>query len=58
MTKLIIGCGYLGRRVAKHWLDAGQSVAAVTRSPDRAEELKQHGIQSLVADITRPETLA
>jgi nucleoside-diphosphate-sugar epimerase len=57
MTNLIIGCGYLGRRVAGHWLDAGQSVAAVTRSPTRAEELKRHGIQSVVADITRPETL-
>jgi nucleoside-diphosphate-sugar epimerase len=57
MTKLIIGCGYLGRRVARLWLDAGHSVAAITRSPARAEELKQQGIQSLVADITQPATL-
>jgi nucleoside-diphosphate-sugar epimerase len=57
MTNLIIGCGYLGRRVAELWLDAGQSVAAVTRSQMRAEELKRHGIQSVVADITRPATL-
>jgi nucleoside-diphosphate-sugar epimerase len=57
MTKLIIGCGYLGRRVARLWLDAGLSVVAVTRSPMRAEELNRQGIQSIVADITQPETL-
>ena len=57
MTKLIIGCGYLGSRVALHWLDAGHSVAAVTRNPIRAEELKREGIQGVVADITQPVTL-
>ena len=57
MTKLIVGCGYLGRRVAKHWLEAGQAVVGVTRSPARAEELKQQGIEGVVADITRPQTL-
>jgi nucleoside-diphosphate-sugar epimerase len=57
MTKLIIGCGYLGRRVARLWLDAGFSVVAVTRSPIRAEELNRQGLQSIVADITKPETL-
>ncbi len=57
MTKLIIGCGYLGCRVAKRWLETGQAVVGVTRRPARAEELKQQGIQGLVADITRPATL-
>jgi len=29
----------------------------VSRSPARAEELKQQGIEGVVADITRPQTL-
>ncbi len=57
MTKLIVGCGYLGSRVARLWIDDGQSVAALTRSCARADELKQRGIQSVVADITQPATL-
>jgi nucleoside-diphosphate-sugar epimerase len=58
MTRLIFGCGYLGRRVARRWLDAGQRVVAVTRSALRAAELKSEGIDPLVADIGRPETLS
>ena len=57
MTKLIVGYGYLGGRVAKKWLEAGQAVVGVTRSPARAEELKRQGVESVVADITRPESL-
>src|SRR3989304_4517795 len=57
MTKLIIGCGYLGLRVAQQWLNAGQLVAGVTRNTLRAEDLKQQGIQPVVADITQPSTL-
>jgi nucleoside-diphosphate-sugar epimerase len=57
MTKLIVGCGYLGLRVAKQWLEAGQAVVGITRSPARADELKQQGVEGVVADITRPQTL-
>ena len=35
-SKLIIGCGYLGTRVAQRWLTAGHAVWAVTRSEHRA----------------------
>jgi nucleoside-diphosphate-sugar epimerase len=56
--KLIIGCGYLGRRVANHWLAAGDSVFALTRGEDRAAELRQMGIEPVVGDVTRPESLA
>lgn len=58
MTRLILGCGYLGRRVSRAWLADGREVAAVTRSPLRAEELGRAGIRPIVADVTRPETLA
>lgn len=54
---LILGCGYLGRRVAQQWLAQGRRVVAVTRSNDRAAQLKQLGIEPIVGDVTRPGTL-
>ncbi|MEK6234970.1 MAG: SDR family oxidoreductase [Planctomycetales bacterium] len=57
MAKFIIGCGYLGRRVGKLWLESGHEVHALTRSQSRAEELKQLGFQPLLGDVVRPETL-
>jgi len=58
MHKLIFGCGYLGRRVAERWLAGGHRVTAVTRSAHRAEALAAAGIESIVADVARSETLA
>ena len=57
MQKLIIGCGYLGQRVAQKWLQAGDQVTVLTRSPERASELAKTGLQTLVGDLTRPESL-
>jgi nucleoside-diphosphate-sugar epimerase len=56
-TALIFGCGYLGRRVAQRWLDAGRTVFAVTRSEQNADRLRDAGLRPIVADVTRPETL-
>lgn len=58
MQKLIVGCGYLGLRVAKAWLAEGHRVAALTRSADRAAELSREGIQPIVGDICEPTTLS
>jgi nucleoside-diphosphate-sugar epimerase len=58
MRKLIIGCGYLGRRVAARWLSAGHEVAGVVRRGEQTGPLTAAGIQPIVADVTRPETLA
>ncbi len=52
MKKLILGCGYLGRRVAQAWLEAGQEVLALTRSSQRAEQLAANGIRPIVGDVT------
>jgi nucleoside-diphosphate-sugar epimerase len=49
---LILGCGYLGRAVARRWLDQGHRVAALTRS--RADELRSLGIEPIIGDITDP----
>src|SRR5438067_673076 len=56
-AKLIIGCGYLGRRVAALWRDAGLRVLATTRSTQRADDLRALGVEPIVCDVTRPETL-
>lgn len=50
-TRLVIGCGYLGQRVARLWREQGDSVFAVTRSADRAFEFQGQGWSPLVADI-------
>lgn len=58
MKKLIFGCGYLGSRVARLWLEQGQTVHAVTRDEGRAAEFRAGGIQPFVGDITTPSSLA
>jgi nucleoside-diphosphate-sugar epimerase len=57
-TRLVIGCGYLGLRAARQWHTLGDEVFAVTRSTDRAPALRQYGLRPVVADVTRPDTLA
>lgn len=52
-AKLVLGCGYLGRRVADAWKSAGHNVYAVTRSEDRAQILAPAGLNPVVADLTR-----
>jgi nucleoside-diphosphate-sugar epimerase len=58
MAKLILGCGYLGARVARRWLAAGQQVFVVTRDGQRAAALAKEGYRPLVADVLRPASLA
>lgn len=57
-NKLIFGCGYLGGRVARRWLAAGDRVLAVTRSAERAVALRQQGIEPIVAEVTAADTLS
>jgi nucleoside-diphosphate-sugar epimerase len=56
MSKLIVGCGYLGSRVAQRWRDAGESVIVVTRSPEKALEFRRQGYESLVSDLNIVDT--
>lgn len=58
MHGLIVGCGYLGGRVARLWLEAGHRVSALTRSPQTAERFEAGGIRAVVGDVTQPRTLA
>ncbi len=54
---LIVGCGYLGSRVARCWQDAGAHVTILTRSTTKSDQFRNHGYQTLVADLACPETL-
>ena len=58
MAKLVVGCGYLGERIAHRWLTGGEVVHAVTRSARRADLLRSLGLQPIVADVTDPASLA
>lgn len=51
-VRLVVGCGYLGERVALAWRSRGDRVLAVTRRSARAAELARLGIEPLVADVT------
>lgn len=57
MQLLVIGCGYLGQRVADLCLHAGHTVHAVTRSAERGIEFRTRGWSPIVADICIPQTL-
>jgi nucleoside-diphosphate-sugar epimerase len=54
MAKLVIGCGYLGHRVALRWQAAGKRVLVTTRSARRAETLRSEGFEPIVLDVTHP----
>lgn len=57
LPHLVIGCGYLGAKVASRWFSSGRSVIAVTRSEAKSEQLRRAGWTPYVADICQPETL-
>ncbi len=48
---LILGCGYIGRRVARRYLDRGESVVGVVRSARSVAELQRDGIPAIVCDL-------
>lgn len=55
---LILGCGYLGERVAVVWHALGRPVTAVTRSPTRADQWRKRGWTPLIGDVCDPPSLA
>ena len=57
MDTLVIGCGYVGMRVAKHLSAQGHRVFGVRRQIAKTTEFDQAGITPLEIDITIPEQL-
>jgi nucleoside-diphosphate-sugar epimerase len=57
VSTLIIGCGYLGQRLGARLVRDGGRVYGTVRSPARAEEIAEAGIEPIIADVLRPETL-
>ena len=53
MCMLILGCGYLGQRVAARYLKTGIRVTGVVRSQRSAELLAKQGVVPLIADLDR-----
>ncbi len=54
MSLLVIGCGYLGERVARDHVGRGDVVFALTRSADRARALEAIGVRPVVGDVLDP----
>jgi nucleoside-diphosphate-sugar epimerase len=55
---LIVGCGYVGCRLAAALAAEGVAVTGTTRGEARFPELRAAGARPAVADLRRPETLA
>jgi len=58
MKCLIVGCGYVGLPLGADLARQGHEVFGLRRSASAENELKSAGIKPLIADITKPETLA
>jgi nucleoside-diphosphate-sugar epimerase len=54
---LILGCGYLGRVLARQWLSEGRTVWATTRCSERATEFRALGWQPVRCDVLNPPSL-
>jgi uncharacterized protein YbjT (DUF2867 family) len=50
--------GYVGGLLCKQLREEGQSVRALARDPDRAQDLKDAGCEVVRADVLEPESLA
>lgn len=57
MRVLIVGCGYIGLPLGAALVRLGHEVSGLRRSAVGADELQQHGLTPLVADITDPASL-
>jgi len=53
----IVGCGDIGRRVARLAQEGGAAVTALARSEETAQKLRELGIESVPGDLDDPSTL-
>ena len=57
MRKLVIGCGYLGERVAKAWQSDGHEVWVLTRSTERGQRFAESGFKTVIGDVLNSNSL-
>lgn len=57
VTTLIIGCGYLGERTGSLLRQRGERVLGTVRSQRRATEIAGLGIEPVIADVLRSDSL-
>lgn len=58
MKVLVIGAaGATGSRVVQDLTQRGYTVRAMVRRPDQAQTLRDQGVETVVGDVNRPETL-
>ena len=57
MSIFIVGCGYLGERVAREISSLGVSTHALTRQKERAQQFQQYGWHPHLGDWTQRESL-
>lgn len=53
----IAGCGYVGRRLAEHYLARGTGVTAIVKTPGSREALVSAGIDARVVDLDHPDAV-
>ena len=55
---LVVGCGYVGLPLGAELVCQGHEIFGLRRSAAVESDLHAAGIRPLIADITKPETLA
>jgi len=55
---LIIGCGDIGKRVARLWIETGGNIFALIRKIEQANQLRDMHIDPVIGDLDYPDTLA
>ena len=56
-STLIVGCGFLGRRVGKLLNESGHQVFGTTRTAEHAPDLVACGVEPVIANVLDPDTL-
>lgn len=54
---LILGCGYVGRRLARALVARGVAVVGTSRTPEKAVGIRAAGAEPALADVLDPESL-
>lgn len=57
MSTLIVGCGFLGRRVGVRLVRLGEPTFGTTRAAERASVLAEAGIKPVILDVSDPTSL-